>query len=87
MDLLHDSNVRECFFNSSFTFSLGSVIFRVRSKVSTDTREVHKSFNSHFSCYFSDVASTNDVDGVRSEISAGPPLIGEIDNDVAVKKW
>jgi len=44
---------------------------------------MHETFNTHFSGHFSNVASTNDVDGVRSEISTGPPLIGEIDNYVA----
>ena len=83
IDLLHDSNFRESLFNSSFTCSLGSIIFGVRSWVCTDAREMHETFNTHFSGHFSNVASTNDVDGVRSEISTGPPLIGEIDNYVA----
>jgi hypothetical protein len=82
--LLHDSGFREGLLNGEFTFSLSSVIFGVRSKVGSGAREVHESFDAHFSGNFSNIASTNDVDLVRIEISAGPPLSGEIDNDVAM---
>jgi hypothetical protein len=47
---------------------------------------VHESFDAHFGGNFGNIASTDDVDLVRIEISAGPPLSGEIDNDVATNR-
>src|SRR5690349_18307326 len=85
MNLLHNSDFGEGLLNSHLTLSLGSVIFRVGSKVGSSAREVDESFNAHFSGDFGNVASTVDVDLMRSEISARPPLSSKIDNDVANK--